>query len=972
MKNLKLYKILTVTTFSWSVLSVVVHLVMVLTVMVGSSLAIIISAQAENVPTAHYYKYTDLEINKNNRVLSSLTRDIPWRTASWNICTTSSARPSDPPICRAKINPNDATQTAVEVERLAIGKMLLQRDMYSFALQEVCERDVRWIAAYVANKANIVSGGTFTQEQYAAIDSRAPYAFLPYLTSEIQGNRDDGCGPGVSTGVGVIVKNSAGVPPPRIHGLSNANYEERSYISFSYEELKNRACEYYFEAQADRVNFKGERQFRSKGCSSAEKLDTLRGLACVQTSWHANQWASPQSAASCVTHAVRRRDNPDLTQIANEQIIAAGQEAQMFAGDLAFMLAGDFNTSSQAQILGEPVPSLRKLTEGYTHRFLCKSKIDAIYGRGWNFSSPGYTDCERVDMAFPDELGFGDFDGDGITDVFHRRYDGQWRYSSGGVLGWVYLNRSGAPIDELDFGDFNGDGITDVFHRNTDGQWRYSSGGVSDWINLNRSQAPGYELHFGDFDADGNTDVFHRDADGQWRYSSGGVSDWINLNRSQAPGDELRFGDFDADGNTDVFHRDANGQWRYSSGGISNWINLNHSGAPGDELGFGDFNGDGKTDVFYSDTGVSPNQWKYSSGGVDNWVELARSNIPFENLRFHNFDSYSATDVFTANGFGVWAYSGGGAVSWKYIYGGIAPLDLNDPFSWSDHVMIQSALLVPAPRTKSDFDGDGLTDVFHRRYDGQWRYSSGAAERWTDVNRSQVPWYELDVGDLNGDGKADVFHRDMEGQWRYSASGISNWINLNRSQAPGSELDFGDFDGDGKTDVFHRDADGQWRYSSGGVDAWKNLNRSAVSGNELDFGDFDGDGKTDVFHRRSDGQWRFSSGGVDAWKNLNRSAVPGGELDFGDFDGDGKTDIFHRSSDGQWRYSSAGMGAWENLNRSVVPGHELDFGDFDGDGITDVFHQRSDGQWRYSSGGVDPWKDVEKSAVPGYELIFEP
>ena len=476
MKYFKTHKILEVTTPRWSLLSEAVQLLMTLIIM-GLSLIMASYANAEKVPSASFYKDINLKIDNKNRKLFSYTRDIPWRTASWNICTTSASRASDPPICRAKINPNDTTQTAVEVERLAIGKMLVQRNMYSFALQEVCERDVRWIAAYVANKGKVAPDGTFTQEQYAAIDTRAPYAFLPYLTSEIQGDRDDGCDPGVSTGVGVIVKNSAGVPSPRIRGLSNTDYEERRYTSFSYEELINKACEYYFEAQADRVNFEGEAQFRSNGCSSAIKLDTLRGLACVQTSWHALRTAAPQTAVSCVTHAVRSKEDPVLKYIANAQIIAAGKEAKTFAGVHPFMLAGDFNTSSQSEILGEQAPSLRKLTEGHTHRFLCKSKIDAIYGSGWNFSSPGYTNCERIDMAFPDELGFGDFDGDGITDVFQRRYDGQWRYSSGGILGWIYLNRSSAPVNELDFGDFDGDGKSDVFHRDTTGQWRYSSGG---------------------------------------------------------------------------------------------------------------------------------------------------------------------------------------------------------------------------------------------------------------------------------------------------------------------------------------------------------------------------------------------------------------------------------------------------------------------------------------------------------------
>lgn len=68
----------------------------------------------------------------------------------------------------------------------------------------------------------------------------------------------------------------------------------------------------------------------------------------------------------------------------------------------------------------------------------------------------------------PTALQVGNFDGDYYTDIFYQQYDPVtklylWRYISGADYTIHALNSSTTPVSGLRFGDFNGDGLTDVF-----------------------------------------------------------------------------------------------------------------------------------------------------------------------------------------------------------------------------------------------------------------------------------------------------------------------------------------------------------------------------------------------------------------------------------------------------------------------------------------------------------------------------
>ncbi|MDJ0658159.1 MAG: hypothetical protein QNJ42_01575 [Crocosphaera sp.] len=196
-----------------------------------------------------------------------------------------------------------------------------------------------------------------------------------------------------------------------------------------------------------------------------------------------------------------------------------------------------------------------------------------------------------------DELAFGDFNGDGKTDVFHAT-GSSWQISYGGTTGWQTLNGSGFGLDKLAFGDFNGDGKTDVF-RPDGNKWNISYGGTTGWQTLNGSGFGLDKLAFGDFNGDGKTDVF-RPTGSSWQISYGGTTGWQTLAGSGFGLDKLAFGDFNGDGKTDVF-RPTGSSWEVAYSGQGSWQTISNSGFGLDKLAFGDFNGDGNTDVFRPD-----------------------------------------------------------------------------------------------------------------------------------------------------------------------------------------------------------------------------------------------------------------------------------------------------------------------------------------------------------------------------------
>ena len=225
-----------------------------------------------------------------------------------------------------------------------------------------------------------------------------------------------------------------------------------------------------------------------------------------------------------------------------------------------------------------------------------------------------------------DRLGVGDFDGDGLQDLFLAT-GAAWYYAPAGNAEWRFLSAHSEGIGSLLFGDFDGDGRTDVLTQHGR-DWLVSWGGVSQWEKINESDAWMSDFAIGDFNGDHRADVFY--ADGvQWYVSYGGVSSFTPLDVSGFRIADLRFGDFNADGRTDVFSV-VSGQWMVAYSGTSGWkplrVKLTDSVA---DLTVADFNGDGRADIARSSCSFFGScDWQVSYRGTGNWTKLRSAGLP--------------------------------------------------------------------------------------------------------------------------------------------------------------------------------------------------------------------------------------------------------------------------------------------------------------------------------------------------------
>jgi hypothetical protein len=139
----------------------------------------------------------------------------------------------------------------------------------------------------------------------------------------------------------------------------------------------------------------------------------------------------------------------------------------------------------------------------------------------WMISSGGTETPYRLGTQYAplSEVHFGRFDPSqrdarlGVTrrttHAFWRTSSGRWKIAllAGADQSWRDAAKSSFPMKALRFGDFTGDGVTDVLAV-SDGRWAISDGATSSWRKLNPSLGSDVrKLHFADLDSNNVDDI---------------------------------------------------------------------------------------------------------------------------------------------------------------------------------------------------------------------------------------------------------------------------------------------------------------------------------------------------------------------------------------------------------------------------------------------------------------------------------
>lgn len=194
---------------------------------------------------------------------------------------------------------------------------------------------------------------------------------------------------------------------------------------------------------------------------------------------------------------------------------------------------------------------------------------------GWDVSYTGTWPFKNINESIgltsnADKLLYGDFNGDGTTDVLKADVEG-WGYYDGGGETWVELrsgNKPTIPASELLVGDFNGDKTDDLLHA-TGNLWRVAYSGTGTWDFLRQNTAMKERMHIGDFNGDGIDDVAVISTQ-RVKYALGGRSDFIRTEGETFKKYGFLIGDLNGDGKDDVFN--ANGtEWRVLYSGAGTW-----------------------------------------------------------------------------------------------------------------------------------------------------------------------------------------------------------------------------------------------------------------------------------------------------------------------------------------------------------------------------------------------------------------
>jgi hypothetical protein len=531
-------------------------------------------------------------------------------------------------------------------------------------------------------------------------------------------------------------------------------------------------------------------------------------------------------------------------------------------------------------------------------------------------------------------------------------------------------NGPGVTPDRYQFGDFNGDGRTDVITFESNGGmyvWTAqadANGGFSNfsqWGTFNPANGTS-RFRLADFNADGRTDVLLFDST---------VSAGKNYFRVWlAPQSGTQF--VDHTGAVDFDGMVSSDGWNGSSVALD-WYHV------------ADVTGDGRSEVIsIESSGIYVWRAKQTNDGFLTFAQYG-TNIGTSDPRRYRigfFDDDNRADLFAfdpnyisgRNYFRVWLAP---EVGTQFV-DSTGAVDLDGMVStdgWNGSSVELDRYFL------GDVNGDKLTDVVSIESNGRmyvWRAKDShdgfhTFGNWGSHTGSNVAGrYRL--GDFNRDGLMDVLSFESTKELKVALSNGSGfgtqsvWGFSTDDFALGQRFHLGDFDGDSRTDVLSIQTDGAFR-------VWSSPD--SIGAERYLYGDFNNDGLTDVLFIHLNGDMAVSlangTGGLNAlqrWGATNRQVSPN-QYYVADFNNDQRADVLGlvpSSTPGRtdfrvWLSPSSGSGfvdhngisdpdgtiSADGWNGSSVTFDRYRVADITGDGRSEVITVESNGKiyvWR--------------------------
>jgi glucose/arabinose dehydrogenase len=223
-----------------------------------------------------------------------------------------------------------------------------------------------------------------------------------------------------------------------------------------------------------------------------------------------------------------------------------------------------------------------------------------------------------------------------------------------------------------------------------------------------------------------------------------------------------------------------------------------------------------------------------------------------------------------------------------------------------------SVFKIVGPPVKSDFNGDGKSDILWQNIStGQrtiWLMNGTALQSGVNLGTVATSWSIAGSSDFNGDGKSDILWQNIStGQrtiWLMNGTALQSGVNLGTVATSWSIAGSSDFNGDGKPDILWQNiSTGQrtiWLMNGTAHTSTVNLGTVATSWSIAGSSDFNGDGKPDILWQNiSTGQrtiWLMNNTAHTSTVNLGTVATPWSIAGSSDFNGDGKPDILWQNT----------------------------------------------------------------------------